>query len=209
MSLTIEQIVTQLQQEVITLKAQVADQTGLADAVCANNNLPTAQVWKDTPSLIDVRGLSRPKEFIGQEEDFQQWSKKTEAFFAGVIKDFEMMLEWSAEQVTETTQELIDLEFLATATNVERVVLNLEFVLQQMHTTLMALTSYEANDTVANSRKNPLQAWRRLQIRYDPTIGGRMRNLFRTTITPGRCSLLGLRAGIERCESHVSRYEKS
>ena len=32
----------------------------------------------------------------------------------------------------------------------------LKFVLQQMRTALMALTSYEANDIVANSRKNPL-----------------------------------------------------
>ena len=31
---------------------------------------------------------------------------------------------------------------------------NLEFVLQQMHTALMALTSCEALDIVANSRKN-------------------------------------------------------
>ena len=31
---------------------------------------------------------------------------------------------------------------------------NLEFVLQQMHTALMALTSCEADDMVANSRKN-------------------------------------------------------
>ena len=31
---------------------------------------------------------------------------------------------------------------------------NLEFVLQ-MHTALMALPSYEANDIAANSRKNP------------------------------------------------------
>ena len=38
MSLTIEHVVTQLQQEVITLKAQTADQTGLADAVRAINN---------------------------------------------------------------------------------------------------------------------------------------------------------------------------
>ena len=40
------------------------------------NNLATAQVRKDTPSLIDVTGLGRPKEFTGREEDFQQWSKK-------------------------------------------------------------------------------------------------------------------------------------
>ena len=46
---------------------------------------------------------------------------------------------------------------------------NLEFVLQQMHISLMALTSYEANDIVANSRKNPLEAWRRLQDRRKET----------------------------------------
>ena len=143
---------------VFALKAPVADQSGLADAVRAINNLATAQGEKDTPSPIDVKGLGRPKEFSGKEEDFQQWPKKTEAFFAGVIKNFEMMLEWSAEQATEITTTAIDLEFLPTVTNVERGVQNLECVLQQMHTALMAPTSYEARDTVANSRKNPL--WR-------------------------------------------------
>ena len=69
---------------------------------------------------------------------------------------------------------------------------NLEFVSQQMHTALMALTSYEANDTVANSRKNPLEAWRRLQKRYDPKTGGRKRNLLRTILSSGRWSLLEL-----------------
>ena len=107
----------------------------------AINNLATAQVRKDTPSLIDVKGLGRPKEFSGREEDFHQWSKKTEAFFAGVIKESEMMLEWSAEQATEITTTAIDLEFLPTVTNVDRGVQNLEFVLQQVHTALMAFTS--------------------------------------------------------------------
>ena len=93
MSMTMEQVVTQLQQELFTLRAQVAAESGLADAVRAINNLATAQVRTDTPSLIDVKGLGRPKEFSGREEDFQQWSKKTEAFFAGVIKESEMMLD--------------------------------------------------------------------------------------------------------------------
>ena len=83
-----------------------------------------------------------------------------------------MMLEWSAEQATEITTAAIDLEFLPTDTNVYRGVQNFEFVLQQMHTSLMALTSYEAKDIVANSRKNPLEVWRRLQKRHDPTTGG-------------------------------------
>ena len=55
--------------------------------------------------------------------------------------------------------ELINRAFLPTSTNQERGAQNLEFVLQQVHTSLMALTSYEANDIVANSRKNPLEAW--------------------------------------------------
>ena len=96
-----EQVVTQLQQELFTLRAQVAAESGLADAVRAINNLVAAQVWKDAPSLTVVKGLGRPKEFTGREEDFQQWPKKTEAFFAGVIKESEMMLEWAAEQPTD------------------------------------------------------------------------------------------------------------
>ena len=77
-----------------------------------------------------------------------------------------------------------------------------------MHTVLMALTSQEAKDIVANSRKNPLEARRRLQKRFDPTTGGRKRHLLRTIISPGRCSLLELQAELERWESCVSRYEK-
>ena len=90
-----------------------------------------------------MNGLGRPKEFSGKEEDFQQRSKETEAFFAGVIKESEMILEWSAEQTTEIATGLINRELLPTATNQERGVQNLEFVLQQMHTALMALTSYD------------------------------------------------------------------
>ena len=185
MSMTIEEVVAQLQQELFTLGAQMAAESGLADAVRAINNHPTSQVWKDTPSLIDVKDLGRLKEFTGCEKDFQQWSKKTEAFFAGVIKESEMVLEWASGQPTEITKTAIDLEFLTTDTNEDRGVQNLEFVLQQMHTAHMAPTSDEANDTVANSRKNPLEAWRRLQKRYDPTTGKRKRNLLRTIFSLG------------------------
>ena len=85
---------------------------------------------------------------------------------------------------------------------------NLELILQHMHETLMTRTSQEANDIVANSRKNPLEAWRRPHERYDPTGGGRKRNILRTIISPGRCSLLELQAGIERWETCVARCER-
>ena len=44
MSTTLEQVISVLQQEVFTLKAQVADRIGLADAVRAINNFSTAQI---------------------------------------------------------------------------------------------------------------------------------------------------------------------
>ena len=120
MSLTMEQVVTQLQQEMFALRAQVAAESGLADAVRPINYLTTAQVRKDTPSLIDVKGLGRPKEFSGKEKDFQQWSKKTEAFFAGVIQESEMMLEWAAEQTIEITMTSVNLEFLPSGESGQR-----------------------------------------------------------------------------------------
>ena len=48
MSLTSEHVVTQVQQEVFTLKAQVADQSGLADAVRVINN----RIWQREGSSL-------------------------------------------------------------------------------------------------------------------------------------------------------------
>ena len=149
-----------------------------------------------------------PKEFSGKEEDFQQKARKTEAFFAEVIKESEMMVEWASDQPMEITTTAIDPEFLPTDSNEGRGVRNLELILQHIHETLTTRTSQEANDIVANSRKNPLEAWRRLHERYDPTGGGRKRNTLRPIISPGRCSLLELQAGIESWETHVARDEK-
>ena len=44
--MTMEQVVTQLQLEVFNLRAQVAAESGPADAMRAINNLATAQVQK-------------------------------------------------------------------------------------------------------------------------------------------------------------------
>ena len=61
MSMTMEQVVTQLQQELFTLRAQGATEFGLADAVRAINNLATALVWKGIHSLTDVQGSWSPE----------------------------------------------------------------------------------------------------------------------------------------------------
>ena len=64
-----------------------------------------------------------------------------------------MMLEWAAEQLTEITTTALDLEFLPIATNVERGVPNLEFVLQLLHTALWASRVMRLMKVVASTRK--------------------------------------------------------
>ena len=163
--LTIEQFVRQDQQKRSFWKLKLPIASGRGGACqpqfcCSSSS-------KDSPSFIDVKGFGKQKEFIDKKEDLQQWSKKSEAFFVGMIKVSELMLE---ESVTPTK------------TNVERGVSNLGFALQHMHTSFMVLTIYEANDIVANSRKRPLEDRRRLQKRFDPTTG---RNMLRTNISFG------------------------
>ena len=68
-----------------------------------------------------------------------------------------MMLEWAVEQVTDITTTVIDVEFLPTNTNVDRGVENLEFVLQQMHTALVALTSYVGERHCRHLAEDPVR----------------------------------------------------
>ena len=205
-NLTREQVALQLQQELSLSKLKLLHESRLQQQYM-QSLLNAAQVRKDAPSLTNANDMGRPKESSSEEEDFQGWSEDIEAFFAEVIKESEMMLEWASDQTTEITKTAMDLEFLPTDTNEDRGVQNLEFILQQMYTILMDLTGGEANDMVDNSRKNPLEAWRRLQERYDPSLVNK-RNILRTNISPGRCSLQELQAGFERWESYVERYEK-
>ena len=102
---TMEQVVSQMQQELLTIRAQIAPRVQMSEAVHAADILTAAQAHEDAPNLIDVNSQGRPKVFSGKEEDFQPWAKKMEAFFAGVIKESEMMLWWAADKTMEITTD--------------------------------------------------------------------------------------------------------
>ena len=144
-----------------------------------------------------------------------RWSKLSHNFNKSylhsklkLLRESRLALEWSAEQMTEISTEVIDREFLPIRTNQERGAQGLEFILQQMHNVLTDITIGEAKDIVANSQKKPLESWRRLQKRPDSTAGGRERNLLCTIVSPERGSLLELQAEMEHWESAVSQYEE-
>ena len=199
-----EQVVTQLQQELFTLRAQVAAESGLADAVRAINNLATAQVRKDTPSLIDVKGLGRPKEISGREEDFQQRSKKREARFAGVIMDSEMMFGWAAEQTVEITTTAIDLEC-----RVKRMWTECKtWSLCCSRCTRRSWLSRVKNRTTLSPTRGRIR-WRHCGDCSNDMIRRQEGNeTFCARSLLLDSALLELQAVIERWESYVSRYDK-
>ena len=91
-----------------------------ASAIMFHVESPSGRrIWTCRRSASNQQPRDSPS-FTGREEDFQQWSKKTVAFFAGVIKESEMMLESAAAQATEITTTAIDLEFLPADTDVDR-----------------------------------------------------------------------------------------
>ena len=109
-----EQAVYLIQQELTTIR--VASRVHMSEAVHADDNLTTAQAHEDAPSTIDVNIRGRLKESSGKESGFQQWAKKTDAF-----QESEMVLEWALDQTMEITTTAIDLEFLLTDSNDQRI----------------------------------------------------------------------------------------
>ena len=129
-----------------------------------------------------------------------------------MVEEDGVVLCWCDQEVRDdvgVVRELIDLELLPTATNVERGVPNLEFVLQLLHAAPMGLTSYEANESCCQLAEEI--RWKLGEdCRKDTTRKQEQESetCFARSISPGRCSLLELHAGIERWESYVSRYER-
>ena len=151
MSLTSEQVVTKPQQEDTTLKSPCcrSNWTGRSSACHQHSCCSISSERKSESHRCE--GLRQAEGVHWQGGRFSPVLKKTEAFFAGAIKESEIMLVWSAEHVTETTVEHVELELTPTTTNVERCVPNVEFVLQQMHAAVMALTIYKATALIAET----------------------------------------------------------
>eukprot|EP00959_Pyramimonas_sp_CCMP1952_P365166 7646764-Pyramimonas_sp.AAC.1 len=60
----------------------------------------------------------------------------------------------------------------------------------QLHTAIQQLVTGEPFDITQNVDKgNGLECWRRLARRFDPSTGGRKRNLLKLVLSPGRCKL--------------------
>lgn len=189
-----------------TATANTASLDALVAALQEQNRLAAT---RDRPSIIDSRGIGKPPAFDNRESSFSIWTKKLENFFLSVHSDMEPVLEWSLEQTTGALPSDADLHFDGSDTLHPRVD-DVDVKAAQLYTLLAQLTDGESFDIVNNAGKNNgLEAWRKLHRRFDPSTGGRRRNMLREIINPGRCKHENqLYGAMERWEELVQRYER-
>ena len=84
MTATMEQMVIQLQQELFTLKAQAGPDCSSSTGGQQSDHSPSSERCSESPQY-ERPGTSEG--ILCKEKDFQQWSKDTKAFFAGVMKE--------------------------------------------------------------------------------------------------------------------------
>ena len=192
----------------------VAAMTAMTDEVKKLTQGVTDLVKKKDSSgekiLVDVKGIGKPEVFRNNEGKFSGWARKVENFIVSIFgEEFRAVLEWSLTQDKEVTRADWDSVFGHSADDLDRVD-NLEHKISQVYQALMSLTEEEGQDLVIGAGSgNGLEAWRKVNRRWDPLIAGRRQALLKAIISPHRCKLGDLYSSWERWEEQIRRYEKS
>ena len=155
-----------LQQQLLELQSQ-----NLGQLVQVQTELVKSLSGRDRVQLVDNKGIRKPSSFNGTEASFLPWKTKLELFVCNVFPDMAGALEWAEEHVGEITETSIQAAF--GNAQLEDHIPNVGEKQQQLYTVLQQLCDTgEAFDIVNNSGKGRgLEAWRRLNKRYDPSTG--------------------------------------
>ena len=129
------------------------------------------------------------------------WSRKFEGYVQSAYPELVEPMEWGVDQSTEIDVNATNEKF--GDSNSQEYVSDLDAKLVQLQTALIALTDGEGFDICNNTGRNPLEGWRKLHRRFDPTTGGRKRNLLRSILSPGRCKWEDVSGALERWEELV------
>jgi len=212
----LQQITAQLQAQALSvqelqaqnqyLRARSDEQGGVAELARAVQAQSAILAHRSRPSLVDSKGIGKPTQFSNREADWAVWSKKLVNFIGAVHSDAGQVLEWAIDQSGEVTSHMLSEAFGEDADEGDRVH-DLGLMDHEIFTVLTQMTDAEAFDIVQNAGAGRgFEAWRRLGRRFDPSTGGRRRNLLRSIIAPPRVKLDEVAAALERWEDLCMRY---
>lgn len=131
-----------------------------------------------------------------------------EAFITSVFPQMEPVLEWAEELDTEVTQAAIRAAFGPLRPSHHEVE-DVEDIDVQIYAILQTLCEKEPFQIVRSAGKSKgLEAWRKLNRRFDPSTGGRRGAMLRTILSPPKCQKIdNLWASVESWEEAVRQYE--
>ena len=195
--------------QVAQQQAQMRVETSLGplvDAITESQKQVVAALQKDKKlTLIDNRGVAKPDKFESKDEGFLRWKIRTESFILSVFPELEEPLTWAEEHEASIGKSDVEAEFgPATVSPVEEI----HEKAAQVYAVLQNLLEGEAFTIVHNCPKgNGLEAWRKINKRYDPATGSRKGSLLRHILSPAKSKLEDLTANLEVWLDLIARYE--
>lgn len=204
-----QQAQAQAQQQQAAFQANV----GAAFQELARSQNDLVQALRDRPdkkvTLVDNRGLAKPDRFLGEESNWLYWKTRMEAFITSVHPKMEAVLEWAEDFDTEITATEIKAAF-GPVNPTHQTIEDVEEISGQLYAILQTLCEKEAFQVVRSAGKSQgLEAWRKLNRRFDPSTGGRRGAMLRAILSPQKCTKLDhLWAAVETWEENVRQYEQ-
>ena len=187
-----------VQQQILQTQTDLLTQLTQANA---------ARAEKPRPMLVDTKGLGKPNSFSGNEKKFLPWKIRLENFIVNVFPDLAPALTWAEEyeeaiidvDVTNAFGDAEDVDFIPDIFDKQ----------QQLYSALQSLVEGEAFDIVNNCSKGKgLEAWRKINRRYDPSTAGRKRALLKHILNPERTKISDLSAALEKWIDSIRMYER-
>ena len=146
---------------------------------------------------------------VEREREFAEWAKEAESHILSIHSRLKPVLDWATEQEEPITDETLQKEFTGADVEWKRWRPGVVTQAFEVYAMLGHLSDGSIDDIIYNSDRNGIESWRQLHRQRAPVTGGRVRNLLRVIISPGRCSMVELPRGLENWEEMVDRYEKS
>ena len=151
--------------------------------------------------------MGKPEKFDGQTEKFLLWKIKMSSYLGSVRRDLREALTWAEESEQVVTTASVEAAFGTAADAIDQIE-EIHELRKELWNVLLMTTEREPFDIVMNSGGCGLEAWRRLNKRFDPSTGGRKRALLSAILSPSRSKMDDLPSSLERLLDTMRLYER-
>ena len=204
----IDQMTEQLRSAVERADKAEADRTELMRATIASKSR----------DIVDIKGVGQPFKFSGgQDQDFQEWVHKMRTFVTASFGEAMVTaLKWASQQkeiirdLATSDREVAYHDIFGVNSDPSHTIEGIDNKVTQLYTYLVSFTTGSANKIVRNSGEGAgLEAWKRLQQKYDPTSSMKRVAILGKVQNPPRCQKIeDLGHALEEWLALKRRYEE-